>query len=160
MDEVQQQIRQHLIEYLEGKHAHASIDDALQDFPLGIINSKPENCPHTFWQIIEHIRLTQNDIVDFIVNPNYIERKWPQDYWPKPEQAANEQTWNWSVSELKNDYQRLKGIVQDPKIDLLKTIPHGTGQTIFREVILVIDHNSYHIGQFILMRKMLGKWIS
>jgi hypothetical protein len=156
MPDNQQQIRLHLIEYLEGKHAHAGIDDALTSFPVELINAKPENSPHTFWEIIEHIRLTQNDIIDFVINPNYIERKWPQDYWPK--QQADEQTWNWSINELKNDYQRLKGIVSDVNMDLLKTIPHGTGQTIFREILLIIDHNSYHIGQFILMRKMMGKW--
>jgi hypothetical protein len=158
--ENQQNFREQLLNYLTGRHAHASFDDALNGFPIKLINTKPANSPYTFWELLEHIRRTQNDIVDFIQNPNYKDKSWPQDYWPAKNKKADKKAWDKSVAGFKKDFAALVKIVKNPKTDLLAKIPHGQGQTIFREAILVIDHNAYHIGEFILMRRMMGIWKS
>jgi len=151
-------LRQQLLNYLEGRHAHASLEDALKDFPLKMANIKPANVPYTFWALLEHIRITQNDIVEFIQNPNYKYKNWPKDYWPPMHKLADKIAWHKTIQACKKDLKVLKRIINNPKTDLLANIPHGEGQTIFREAMLVIDHNAYHLGEFILMRRSLNIW--
>jgi hypothetical protein len=146
------ELRKHLIELLNGKSAHIDIESALKDFPLDRINEKPVGSPHSAWQLLEHIRIAQWDIVDFCTNPDYKEMKWPDDYWPKDE--GNEESWNRSLKEILKDLQSMRDLVADDKTDLFAKIPHGSGQTILREAMLVSDHNAYHLGQIVLLRRM------
>ncbi len=156
--ETDQQLRKQLLDYLQGQHAHALLEDATKGFPIKLINEKPVNVPYSFWALLEHIRITQNDIVDFVQNPKYKYKDWPKDYWPTPNKLANKKTWDKSIKSFQKDFQTLIKIIKNPKTNLLAKIPHGEGQTIFREAMLVIDHNAYHIGEFVLMRRTMGEW--
>lgn len=149
-------LRKELLNYLERPHTHGTLTDIVKDFPENLINERPGNLPYSFWQMLEHIRISQFDMVDFIRNPNYKELQWPKDYWPAEE--ANPKMWNEAIEKFQNDIDALKKIVEDPKTDLFAPIPHGTGQTIFREVMQIVDHNSYHFGQFIAMRRLAKAW--
>lgn len=152
MDE-QKKLREHLSELLEGRTAHIGIEAALRDFPTGGINEHVANSPHTAWQLLEHIRIAQGDILDFSTNPNYKEINWPDDYWPKSEGAA--ESWKQSVKQVLDDLQTMRDLVADETTDLFVRIPHGEGQTILREALLVADHNAYHLGQLVLIGKMI-----
>ena len=151
MDE-QKQLREHLLELLEGKSAHIDTESALDGFPLHKINTRIDGSPHTAWELLEHTRIAQWDILDFSTNPNYKEMKWPDDYWTKPEGTA--ENWKRSVEQILGDLQAMRDLVGDEKTDLFAKIPHGSGQTIFREALLVADHNAYHIGQLVLLRRI------
>lgn len=153
-----QTLREALIGYLEHPHTHASFVDAAKNFPEKLMNEKPNGLPYSFWQMLEHIRISQIDMIDFMHNPNYKEMEWPRDYWPADSQKATAKMWNDSVKKYEKDYETLIKILQDPKFDLFAPIPHGQGQTILLEVLQIIDHNSYHLGQFIVMRRLAGEW--
>lgn len=148
----QKQLREHLLELLDGKSAHIDLESALSDFPLARINDKPAGSPHSAWQLLEHIRIAQWDILDFSRNPNYKEMKWPDDYWPKEEGTA--ESWKQSGKQTLDDLHAMRDLVANDKTDLFATIPHGTGQTILREAMLIADHNAYHVGQIVLLRRM------
>lgn len=152
------ELRFALLDYLNNPHTHATLADAAKDFPEKYINERPHGASYSFWDMLEHIRINQNDMMDFMINPDYADKKWPEDYWPKPGTQANLKMWEDSVAQYIKDEEKLKKIIKDPSIDLLIKIPHGSGQTIFREIIQIIDHSSYHIGQLILMRKLIGQW--
>lgn len=144
-------LREHLLELLDGKFAHIDLESALEDFPLDNINTKIDGSPHTAWQLLEHIRIAQWDILDFSRNENYKEMKWPDDYWPKEKGTANK--WAKSVEQVLSDLQKMRDLVND-EADLFAKIPHGDGQNILREALLVADHNSYHLGQLVLLKRM------
>ena len=146
-------LREHVLELLEGKSAHIDIESALKDFPLDKINDKRNGSPHSAWQLLEHIRIAQWDILDFCRNENYKEMKWPDDYWPK-KNGTNDK-WNESVREILSDLQEMRDLVADESIDLFAKIPWGSGQTILREALLIVDHNAYHLGQIVFIKKML-----
>jgi len=156
--ENENKLRQELIHYLERPHTHAVLADAVKDFPDKLMNEKPLNIPYSFWQMLEHIRISQWDMIDFIRNPNYKEIEWPKDYWPDDNEKATAKMWNDAVKKFEQDLADLKKIIEDPKTDLFAPIPHGSGQTIFREALQIIDHASYHMGQLIVMRRMVGEW--
>ena len=145
-------LREHVLEMLEGKSAHIDIESALNDFPLGKINEKPNGSPHSAWQLLEHIRIAQWDILDFCRNSDYKEMKWPDDYWPKENGTADK--WNESVREILRDLQEMRDLTADESIDLFAKIPWGSGQTILREALLIVDHNAYHLGQIVFIKKM------
>ena len=149
----QKPLREHLLELLEGKSAHIDLESALADFPLDNINSKIDNSPHTAWQLLEHIRIAQWDILDFSRNENYKEMNWPDDYWPKEE--GTPEKWKKSVEQTLSDLQEMRDLVANDETDLFAKIPHGDSQTILREALLVADHNAYHLGQLILLKKMM-----
>lgn len=148
----QKALRDHVIELLDGGSAHIRIEDALADFPLGRINERPAGSPHSAWDLLEHMRIAQSDILDFSINPGYKEMKWPDDYWPGRE--GTEADWRRSVEQTLNDLGAMIDLVGDEATDLFAEIPHGTGQTILREAMLTADHNAYHIGQIVLLKKM------
>jgi hypothetical protein len=152
------QLRDELIFHLTVGHAHMSFEEAVADFPLEKINTLFTNGDYTFWHLLEHIRRTQNDILEFIVNPKYKERTWPKDYWPEKEKKATKKEWNTTIKSFLKDQEQLKKLVADPKTDLYGKIPHGTGQTILREIIVITDHNAYHLGEFAIMRQVLKTW--
>ncbi len=147
-------LREHLIELLDGGSAHIRVEEALADFPLDRINDRPANSPHSAWELLEHIRIAQSDILDFSTNPDYKEMKWPDDYWPKHD--ASEADWRRSVEQTLTDLKAVSDLVSDETADLLAKIPHGSGQTLLREAMLVADHNAYHLGQLVLLKKMFA----
>lgn len=149
----QSELRGHLIELLNGRSAHIDLEAAISGFPLEHINTRIENSPHTAWELLEHLRLAQWDILDFSVNPEYREMTFPDDYWPK--EVGTEDTWKASVSQVLTDLQAMRDLITDPKTDLYAPIAHGDGQTLLREALLVADHNAYHLGQIMLLRRIL-----
>ena len=151
-------LRKELIQYFERPHTHALFANAVKNFPEKLMNEKPPNLPYNFWQMLEHIRISQWDMIDFIRNPDYKEMKWPADYWPGDNEKATAKMWNDAVKKFDKDLADLKKIIEDPKTDLFAPIPHGNGQSIFREALQIIDHASYHMGQLIVMRRMVGEW--
>jgi hypothetical protein len=149
---VQKQLRDHLLELLEGKSAHIDLESAAGDFPADRINENSGGSPHTAWQLLEHIRIAQWDILDFCRNKNYKELKWPDEYWPKDK--GTHEKWNASLTQILDDLQAMRDLVSDDKTDLFAKIPHGSGQTILREALLIADHNAYHLGQIVLLKRM------
>ncbi|HYL75594.1 MAG TPA: DinB family protein [Bryobacteraceae bacterium] len=151
-------VRQHLVELLRGGHAHAGLDSALKGLPAKLRGVKPKGCPHTAWQLLEHIRIGQWDILEFSRDAKHVSPKWPEGYWPTTEAPPSATAWNKSVARVRADLKAVEKLVLSPKTDLLARIPHGTGQTVLREALLVADHNSYHVGQLVLLRRLLGDW--
>ncbi len=149
-------LRKHLADLLRMKGAHVNLAEAVSDFPAAMRGIKPPGAPHTAWQLLEHIRLAQEDILDFSRNPQYKERTFPDDYWPAAEAPPSEEAWANSIQRFQEDLDEMQKLVAETKHDLLAVIPHGTGQTLLREALLVADHNSYHLGQLMFLRKMLG----
>lgn len=145
-------IRTHVLELLDGKSAHIDLESGLKDFPLERINDKTAGSPHSAWQLLEHIRIAQLDILDFSVNADYKEMKWPDDYWPSDEGTPDK--WKASVKNTLDDLHAMRDLVANDATDLFAKIPHGSGQTILREAMLVADHNAYHLGQIVLLRRM------
>ena len=151
-------LREQLATFLQGDQAHMSLADAVKGFPVKDMNVRPRNVPYTFWHLLEHIRIAQWDIVEFIKNPNYEELKFPDDYWPKKNAKATKKDWDHTLAQYASDLREMIAIVKDPKTDLHARIPHGDGQTILREAILIVDHNAYHIGEFAILRQVVGNW--
>jgi hypothetical protein len=153
-----QALRKHLLELLDGAHAHASFDKVIGNFPAKLRGEIPKGLPHSAWMLLEHIRVAQWDILDFSRNPKYKEMKWPDDYWPKSPAPPSEAAWDKSVKSFHDDLAAMKKLVEDPKTNLLAKIHWGDGQTLLREAMLVADHNSHHLGQLIDVRRLLGAW--
>ena len=151
-------IREHLIQLLEGGHAHAKFDDAVKGFPLGRAGDRPKGAPHSAWELLEHIRIAQNDILRFSLSADYVSPKWPEDYWPAAPGPEKETDWGKSVRAFRKDLAEFIGLIRDPGQDLTKKFPWGSGQTLLREAMLIADHNAYHLGQFVLVRQLLGSW--
>lgn len=151
-------LREELLFHLTYGNAHMPFEEAVSDFPEDKMNAVFPNGEYTFWHLLEHIRRTQNDILDFITNPDYKEREWPKAYWPQVDETAAVKDWEKTITSYRADRDGLTKVVQDPATDLFKKIPHGTGQTILREIMVVSDHTAYHIGEFAIMRQVLGAW--
>ncbi len=149
-------LRKHLADLLNMKGAHLNLDAAVADFPLELRGVKLPGAPHSAWQLLEHMRLAQEDILDFSRNPKYKDKNFPDDYWPASEAPPSARAWDKSVAQFQKDLQEMQELIADTKHDLLAKIPHGTGQTLLREAMLVADHNSYHLGQLMFLRKMLA----
>lgn len=135
--------------------AHLTFDEAVTGFPAELRGRKPDGAPHTPWQLLEHLRIAQWDILDFSRNPKYQEMKWPEDYWPKTAAPPDAEAWDKSVEQFRQDLDTLVDLISDPAADLTARLPHGSGQTLLREALLVADHNSYHLGQLVYARKTL-----
>jgi hypothetical protein len=151
-------IREHLRWLLTRGDAHMTFEAAVAKFPEGAMNTVIPQGTYTPWGLLEHLRISQWDILDFIRNPAYEELEWPREYWPEQGRRATTQEWDETIRSFLRDRQTLEGIVMDPSTDLLTPIPHGTGQTIFREILLVADHNAYHIGEFAILRQIMNSW--
>lgn len=151
-------LREQVVNNLKGAQAHMPFADAVKDFPLENINDLFPNGEYTFWHLLEHIRFTQKDIVDFMIDPGYKEPEWPKDYWPERSKRATKEDWEKTITGYENDVTKLIELVQDPKIDLSAKVSKGTGQIYLREFLLVADHTSYHIGEFAIMRQILKLW--
>ena len=155
-------IRQHLVALLEGGQAHATFDQAVADLPPELRGRKLEIgedvAPYTAWQLLEHLRIAQWDILEFSRNPKHISPEWPSGYWPRSAAPPDPRAWSKSVQSFKDDLHAMEELVADPQTDLVARIPHGNRQTILREALLLADHNAYHIGQLVLLRKLLAAW--
>ena len=151
-------LRQHLIKLLNGGDAHADFDQIIEDFPVELRGKTPKGAEHSPWKLLEHLRIAQWDILDFCVNPNYQHLSWPDAYWPATPAPPDEKAWDKSVRTFRRDLKAMCKLLADPETDLFEPIPHGKGQTILREALLVADHNAYHVGQLVLVRRLLGAW--
>jgi len=151
-------LRDHLLKILDWHDAHTSFDDAIEGIPVALRGRRPAKVPYSPWQLLEHLRLCQFDILDFCRNPAYEERKWPEEYWPAGVAPPSSRSWARSVKSFREDREELKRLVADPSRDLFARIPNGTGQTYLREILLVADHNAYHVGQLVVVRRLLGAW--
>lgn len=151
-------LRENLVNLLKGGNAHADFQEAIKDFPGELRGKRPKGAPHSPWEELEHLRITQWDILEFSRNPEHKSPAWPEGYWPTSPEPPDGKAWDRSVQAFCQDLQSMCALVQDPATDLYKKIPHGDGQTVLREALLVADHNAYHLGQFILLRRMLGSW--
>jgi hypothetical protein len=153
--DTQKEIREHLLELLEGKSAHIDLETVLRQFPVDRINSKPENAPHTAWQLLEHLRIAQWDIVEFSYDPNHVSPRFPDGYWNRAE--GTPESWKRSCEQVLRDLETMRELVRDEQVDLLAKLAHGDGQTVFREAMLVADHNAYHLGQIVFLMRTLEK---
>lgn len=153
-----QSLRDHLLELLKTGSAHLGFDEAIEGLPSELRGKKAPGLAHTVWQLVEHLRIAQEDILDFSRNSDYKELKFPDDYWPDTEAPPSDEAWERSVEAFRRDLQAMKDLVADPKTDLFAKIPWGSGQTILREAMLVADHNAYHVGQIVTVRQGLGAW--
>ena len=158
MDDAERALRDQLARLLRGGMAHMTFDEAVADFPLDRINERPPNVPYTPWHILEHLRITQWDILDFMRNPDYKELSWPAQYWPAPDAVTDADGWARTIAEFNADFAAICAIAADPQTDLYARIPWGDGQIILREILLVADHNAHHIGEFAILRQVMGTW--
>lgn len=153
-------VRADVLELLRGGSAHMTFDEAVADFPMEHINTRPPNVPYSPWHLLEHVRLTQRDILDFIQAADYEEGEWPDDYWPPSDAEADEGAWQGTLESFRADLAALQEIAADPQTDLSATVPNGDHQTYLRELLLVADHNAYHIGEFAILRQVMQTWPS
>ena len=151
------ELRALLTRLLDWEDAHVGFDAVVEGIPSELRGVQPDGLPYSAWQLLEHIRLCQLDILEFCRNPSYVELK-PEDYWPRTVAPPTGDAWDQSVAEFRRDRDRLKELAVDPKVDLLAVVPNGTNQTYLRELLLVADHNAYHVGQLVALRRLLGVW--
>ncbi len=151
-------LRDHLVALLGEGHAHVPFKDAIADWPAELRGTKPPGQPFTPWRLLEHIRISQWDIVEFTKSAKHVSPKWPAGYWPASDAPPDPAAWDKSVAQVERDLREMERLVRDPKIDLYARIPHGTGQTVLREALVLADHNAYHVGQLVLLRRLLGAW--
>ena len=151
-------LRQLLGQMLDWEDAHVGFDTAVAGIPARLRGVRPPGAPHSLWQLVEHLRLALADILDFCVNAEYEEKKWPDDYWPAAAAPSSPRAWTASIARFAADRQALQKLAANPKIDLTAKIPHGSGQTYLRELVLVADHTAYHVGQLVFVRQQLGIW--
>ena len=156
MDE--KKLREQLAFSLSGRGAHLSFDKAVEDFPVEAAGQKAARLPHTAWQALYHLWIAQLDILEFIRNPSHESPEWPKGYWPKERAPLHMSDWQETVRKFRTDLASIIELVRDTNNDLLAPIPHGNGQTLLREALLIIDHNSYHVGQLVDIRRILNVW--
>jgi uncharacterized damage-inducible protein DinB len=151
-------LRAQLVKLLDFKEAHVDFDRAVKGISPRLRGARPEGAEHSLWQLVEHLRIAQADILEFCLTANYKVMKWPGDYWPKTPAPRNPAAWTKAIASYRRDRKALQRLAANPGIGLLAAIPHGTGQTYLREILLVADHNAYHIGQIVALRRRLGIW--
>ena len=153
-----QVLRQHLVSLLREGHAHATFEAAIADLPANLRGKKPAGASHSAWEILEHLRIAQWDILEFSRNAKHVSPHFPSGYWPKSVAPPSEAAWNKAVKAFQADKDAIQKLILDPATDLVARIPHGDGQSILREALLVADHNAYHLGELVLLRRLLGAW--
>ena len=151
-------LRDHLLELLGGGQAHLDFEKAIAWLPVKLQGARPPGLPHSPWRLLEHMRIAQWDILRFSVDPKHKSPEWPAGYWPAGDAPPDKKAWDRAVSAFRADLQAMKDLVSDSGTDLFKPISHGQGQTILREALLVADHNAYHLGQLVTVRRLLGAW--
>jgi len=149
-------LREHIANLLSAKGAHVDFDAAIAGWPPRLRGVRPKKVPYSAWELLEHIRIAQWDILEFSRNPKHVSPPWPEGYWPKNPAPSSAAAWNKSVKAVRSGLQAMQALVADPKRDLFAPFAHGQGQTLLREALLVADHNAYHIGQLVVLRRILG----
>lgn len=153
-----QALRQHLVKLLKGGDAHVTFDAAVKNVPANLRSKRPEGAEHSLWEVLEHLRIAQWDILEFSRNARHKSPEFPSGYWPPAQTPPNEKAWDQSVRTFRKDLESLCELVADEATDLFAKIPHGDGQTILREALVAADHNAYHVGELVLLRRLLGGW--
>lgn len=151
-------LRVQLGKLLGSGEAHVTFERAVKSFPIALRGVVPVGDEHSAWQLVEHLRMAQADILEFCVSAKYRAKKWPDDYWPKTAAPRNAQAWTKALAAIRRDRKKMQRLAANPKVELLAAIPHGTGQTYLREILLVADHDAYHVGQIVALRRRLGIW--
>jgi hypothetical protein len=149
-----------LLALLEGGQAHLTFDDAIKDFPAALRGTVPQNLPYSAWQLLEHLRITQRDILNFSAPPTggYHAIEWPDDYWPKSVEPPTQKAWDQSIGAIRTDLKHFEDLIKKPESDLFKPFRWGDGQNLLREALLIADHTAYHLGELIVLRRLLGAW--
>ncbi len=154
-----QQLREHVLYLLQGGGAHLDFDKAIAGLPAHLRGAKPDGVNHTPWRLLEHLRICQRDILQYSRSPDHVSLDFPDEYWPDGDGPPSDQAWEQSVAAFRTDLRAMQDLVSDPAVDLMAQIPHGEpGHTILREALLVADHNAYHLGQLVVVRRALGAW--
>jgi hypothetical protein len=148
-------LREQLLDALRGHQAHIEFSAAVKDFPAELQGVKPAGAPHSAWQLLEHLRIAQNDILEFSRDPKHRSPEWPEGYWPATDAPPDPNAWAESVAAFERDAKAFSSLITNPKNELLQPLPHGEGQTLLREALLVSSHNSYHLGQLVFLKKIL-----
>ncbi len=151
-------LREFLARTFDWQEAHARFDAAIDGLPAALRGKRPPRAPHSVWELVEHIRLAQRDILDFARDPEYEEKRWPDDYWPATPAPPSPAAWKKSIAQYHEDVDAFRRLVLDPGFDLFAKVPWGSGQTNIREVVITVDHTAYHVGQIVLVRRLLGAW--
>jgi hypothetical protein len=148
-------LREHLVALLRGGHAHITFDKAVRGFPVDLTGVRPPGLPHSAWELLEHIRLAQVDMLRFSQSPHYISPPFPQGYWPESAVPEHVNQWSASIRQYRRDLEEFEGMILDPARNLRKKFPWGSGQTLLREALTIADHTSYHLGQLLLVRQLV-----
>jgi hypothetical protein len=151
-------LREHLLYVLRGGGAHLDVDHAVAELPADLRGVKPTGLPYSPWRLVEHLRIAQWDILQFCLDGQHVSPTFPEGYWPAGDAPPNSGAWDKSVEAFRADLRAMQDLVSSPATDLFAPLPHGQGQTILREALLVADHNAYHLGQLIVVRRLLGAW--
>jgi hypothetical protein len=153
-------LREQLIALLQGGQAHVTFDEALKSFPAELRGAVPHNLPYSAWQLLEHLRISQRDILNFSAPPTggYHPMRWPQDYWPQLAEPPSAHAWDQSITAIHSDLKHFIAIIENPSADLFKPFRWGDGQNLLREALLIADHNAYHLGELIVLRRLLNAW--
>ena len=151
-------LRQHVVSLLKGGNAHADFDTVFKDLPVKLRGKRPEGAEHSPWEVLEHLGIAQWDILEFSRNPKHKSPDFPEGYWPRTASPPDETGWDKSITSFRADLEAMSKLVADESTDLCAKIPHGDGQTVLREALLVADHNAYHLGEAVLLRRLLGAW--
>jgi hypothetical protein len=151
-------LRKQLLELLRGGHAHMGYDDAVSDFPQDRINEFPPGVTYTPWHLLEHVRIAQWDILEFIRDPDHVSPAWPEGYWPSTEAKASTNGWQATLAAFRADHRALEAIVEDERTNLTADLPHAPGYSVLREILVLSDHNAYHIGGFAILRQVMQTW--
>lgn len=151
-------LRLQVVDLLRAKNAHVDLETAIAKLPPKLRGVKPKGFPHTAWQLLEHIRIANWDILEFSKNAKHVSPPWPEGYWPKTDAPPSAAAWDKSVRQVRSSMNGMVRLVRSKNTDLFARIPHGTGQTVLREALLIADHNAYHVGQIVLLRRLLGAW--
>ena len=151
-------LRKHVIDLLNAENAHAGFETAVKNIPPAARGKKPKGAGHSPWEVLEHLRIAQWDILEFTRDPKHVSPEFPAGYWPKSPEPPDGHAWDNSVAAFKKDHRAMVDLIADEKTDLLKPLAHGDGQTPLREALVLADHNAYHLGEMILLRRVLGAW--
>jgi hypothetical protein len=153
-------LREQLLALLRGGQAHATLDEAVKDFPVDKRGTVLPGLPYSAWQLVDHLRIAQRDILNFCAPPTggYQPMEWPADYWPKSPQPPGASAWDHTIEAIRADLKQFEGLIESPKSDLYKLFRWGDGQNLLREALLIADHNAYHVGELVVIRRLLGAW--
>ncbi len=152
------ELREPLLELLTGQDAHMDFDEAVGEFPTRAVNERPLNVPYSPWQLLEHLRLSQRDILDYLTDPSYVAPPWPEGYWPADDATADAEAFQATLDGFRTDRETLRRLVAGPSLDPMAVLPNTPGHTLFREIRLVAAHNAYHLGEFAILRQVMGTW--